>query len=483
MDYKLTSVGIDIGTTTTQLVISELHLQNRLPGARIPSIEIIDKKILYESEIYFTPVIDHKTVDAPAIKEIIDKEYAKAGIRLEDIDTGAIIITGETAKKENASRIIHELSAYAGDFVVAVAGPALESILAGKGSGAAEISRKRREVVANLDVGGGTTNIAVFDNGNLIDAACINIGGRLIEVDRISCEVMYIAEPARKIIDYFEIPVRVGEKVPEQHLESVVRHMAGILDEVIGREGLSRISRELLMTSPLKSGYSIDSVMFSGGVARYIYDDVSLRGRYFNIFLHGDTGPVLAGAIKNCGIISRHKLLEPVHTIRATVVGAGVQSINISGSTTFLNKGLLPMKNISIGRIVWGKFPGSSGEIADMVRDVLDRFSFSSGIHPVALSVPQPGVLSFENVEQLAKGICLGWESSRFNNSTLVIILEKDFAKALGQTICRLTAGMKKFICIDLISVEDGDYIDIGKAIPGEDVVPVVIKTLVFSNN
>jgi ethanolamine utilization protein EutA len=133
-----------------------------MPGARIPKIEIVSKKVLYQSQIYITPIIDHRIVDAVAVKEIIMKEYEKAGFELAQIDTGALIITGETAKKENAEKIVHELAGYAGDFVVAVAGPELESILAGKGAGAADLSKMERKKIINLDIGGGTTNIAVF---------------------------------------------------------------------------------------------------------------------------------------------------------------------------------------------------------------------------------------------------------------------------------------------------------------------------------
>ena len=183
-EFKLISAGIDIGTTTTQLIISELILKNRLPGARIPKIEIVSKKVLYQSRIYITPIIDHRIVDAVAVKEIIKKEYEKAGFELTQIDTGALIITGETAKKENAEKIVHELAGYAGDFVVAVAGPELESILAGKGAGAADLSKIKRKKIINLDIGGGTTNIAVFEDGNVVDCTCVNVGGRLIEIDK-----------------------------------------------------------------------------------------------------------------------------------------------------------------------------------------------------------------------------------------------------------------------------------------------------------
>ena len=167
----LVSVGIDIGTTTTQVILSRLTLVNVMPGSQVPRVEITRKSIVYMGEIHFTPFVDRERVDGGKIRRIVEQEYAAAGIRMEDIDTGAVIITGEAAKKENASEIIHALAEVAGDFVVATAGPDLESIIAGKGSGAEAISKKLHARIANIDVGGGTSNIAVFDKGVCVGTA------------------------------------------------------------------------------------------------------------------------------------------------------------------------------------------------------------------------------------------------------------------------------------------------------------------------
>ena len=148
----LVSVGIDIGTTTTQLVISQLTLVNIMPGSQVPKVEISHKRISYMGKTHFTPFEDRQHVDGALLLAIIAKEYELAGFKPEQIDTGAIIITGETSKKENASEIIHSLADYAGDFVVATAGPDLESVIAGKGSGAEALSKRLQACIANIDM-------------------------------------------------------------------------------------------------------------------------------------------------------------------------------------------------------------------------------------------------------------------------------------------------------------------------------------------
>ena len=132
---SILSVGIDIGTTTTQLIFSRLTIQNEGTAYSVPRFAITEKEILYRSRIHFTPLLSDTVIDAEGVRKIIDAEYTASGFDRTDIQTGAIIITGETARKENARDVLSALSGYAGDFVVATAGPALESVLAGKGYG------------------------------------------------------------------------------------------------------------------------------------------------------------------------------------------------------------------------------------------------------------------------------------------------------------------------------------------------------------
>lgn len=475
-EFKLVSTGIDIGTTTTQLIISELTLKNRFPGARIPKIEIVDKKIVYKSNIHFTPIINHTDVDAQAIKEIIVDEYNKAGYDLKKIDTGAVIITGETAKKDNAKKILHEIADFAGDFVVAIAGPELESVLAGKGSGACTLSKDNNSIVINLDIGGGTTNIAVFENGEVVESLCVNVGGRLVEIDKKTEIVTYISKPAKIFIDYYNIEICCNEKVNYAHLQELCRYMVQIVDDIsMGREIPSQLSN-ILMTQPLKKNYKYDGVVYSGGVAEYIYN---FKEGYE--YVYSDIGPILGTAFKKSELSKNYKLLNPTQTIRATVVGAGTQTVNVSGSTVFINRDILPIRNIPVAKVYWSSFPNDYKIIAQKIKTVINRYETSSQMNSLALSLPCPEELSFDNIEIMANGIYTAWKEFKFYDKPLAILLEKDVAKVLGQTIHRISNGEMKFLSLDSISINDGDYIDIGRPISKEDVVPIVIKTLVFS--
>jgi ethanolamine utilization protein EutA len=138
----LLSVGVDVGTTTTQIIFSRLNLQDVSRVGQIPRINITDRKVIYQSPIVFTPLIDAETIDAERLNQIVRSEYVNAGVDPGQVETGAVIITGETAKKKNADEILRALSGLAGEFVVSVAGPNVESLIAGKGAGAAQYRRR-----------------------------------------------------------------------------------------------------------------------------------------------------------------------------------------------------------------------------------------------------------------------------------------------------------------------------------------------------
>lgn len=477
-EFKLISAGIDIGTTTTQLIISELILKNRFPGARIPKIEIVSKKVLYQSDIYITPIIDHHIVDAMAVKEIIKKEYEKAGFELNQIDTGALIITGETAKKENAEKIVHELAGYAGDFVVAVAGPELESILAGKGAGTADISKIERKKIINLDIGGGTTNIAVFEDGNVVDCTCVNVGGRLIEINKQSEMVTYISKPAQIFINTYKLEITLGKKINKVELTRFCDRMVDFVDKVAMGEELPCALREILMAAQIKNGNNYDGVMFSGGVAEYIYKDIDMNSD----FEFSDIGKFLAISYKKSRLSQNYKQIEPSETIRATVVGAGTQTVNVSGSTVFIDASMLPLRNIPVAKVIWEDIPDSLEEIIQSIGQVLQRYKLPTKTSPLAVSVPCPKECSFENIEKMAKGIYHAWDAVSAPENLLVVIVEKDIGKVLGQTLYRISKGKMRFISIDSVNIGEGDYIDVGKPISTDDVVPIIIKTLVFSS-
>ena len=292
------SVGIDIGTTTTQIIISQLVVKNIAPGTLVPRMQITDKTVVYKSDIYFTPIKDNFLIDADKLVDIVRTEYGKAGVKQEDIDTGAVIITGETAKKENAKLISQQISKFAGDFVVATAGGNLESVIAGKGSGAADYSASNFCTVANIDIGGGTSNIGVFKNGKAIDSCCINIGGRLLQVNQDTGKVKEITTPMKAVLADLGIDIEAGGSMDITLLEKICDRMSAVLIECISMEKVQGLSKTLLLTEALKLDYIIDVVMISGGVADFVYRDMRDRNPK-ELFQFGDIGPLLGQHVKN----------------------------------------------------------------------------------------------------------------------------------------------------------------------------------------
>lgn len=179
----ITSIGLDIGTSTTKLIVSKLLIANQQNQFTLPGCQIIDRRVTYASSIYTTPMLNDVEIDVQRLTVLLEQEYKNAGISLDQVEAGAVIITGETARKQNAESIVHYLAEHAGDFVVATAGADLEGILAAKGSGAIDRSAETNAVIANIDVGGGTANIALCQNGKVIETFTLHVGGRLIRLN------------------------------------------------------------------------------------------------------------------------------------------------------------------------------------------------------------------------------------------------------------------------------------------------------------
>ncbi len=323
MEQVILSAGIDLGTTTSQVIFSRIKLEN-ISYTAVPEIRIKEKEIIYKSGIYFTPLTESNHIDIPALKDILQQEYQQAGIRREDISTGAVIITGETSRKENAQQALQGLSAEAGDFVVAEAGPDLESVLAGFGSGAAAASRIWDGEVINFDIGGGTTNAAVFCNEEIKDSFAMDIGGRLVRLDQLG-KIIYISDRLMPLIQELSLPLTVGMTADHAVLKLLTDALAEVLLHICQGQELTAVEEKLFINHGIDYR-KYNRVMFSGGVAECIYDS-GLDGENFSvqtISKYGDIGPLLGASIRQ--IFSQEKeiiVLEPREKIRATVIGAG----------------------------------------------------------------------------------------------------------------------------------------------------------------
>lgn len=271
MKEIINSVGIDIGTSTTQLIFSKLTIENLASSYTVPRISIVNTEVVYRSDIYFTPLTDKSTIDAAQVKRIVESEYDKAKMNKQDLQTGAVIITGETARKENANDVLNALSHMAGDFVVATAGPDLESVLSAKGAGTDVMSKDDRNTIANIDIGGGTSNIAVFRQGNLISTACLDIGGRLVKVE--NGIVTYIYEKIKKLIQAENLHISEGMKADEGEFKKLAAVMARHLAMALNLMAKDEMHKTLYTNDgdAIKADIVLDGVTFSGGVADVIY--------------------------------------------------------------------------------------------------------------------------------------------------------------------------------------------------------------------
>ncbi len=456
MKETLLSVGIDIGTSTTQLVFSEITVENKASAYTVPRVEIADKKIIYRSEIYFTPLLSQTEIDMSAVQKIIETEYKNAGIKKDAINTGAVIITGETARKENAEAVAKFMSEFAGDFVVATAGPDLESVISGKGAGADVISKENRINVMNIDIGGGTSNFAVFEGGEAVDTGCMDIGGRLIKIR--DGTVTYVAPKIEEIIKRRNLSIRVGGMAYEAEIEKIADIMTHALMQGAGLEKRDEIF-ELLITNKMTEGIP-DCITFSGGVADYIYNEAT-----GDKFKFGDIGIILGMSIKKSPLMNKIKVEKSRETIRATVVGAGAHTTEISGSTVTYTKNLFPIKNLPVLKL-------TAEEEKDIPSALEKKLKWFDGgrVAIAAEGIKNP---KFAEISEYARGL-----SMLKNQSPIIVIVEHDMAKALGQSLHNEVG--KDVICLDGIKLKNGDYIDIGNPIADGSVLPVVVKTLVF---
>ncbi|MHA2171652.1 MAG: ethanolamine ammonia-lyase reactivating factor EutA, partial [Candidatus Kariarchaeaceae archaeon] len=283
----LLSVGVDVGSSTSHLVFSNLILRKDVRST-IKRFVVVERHIIYEGRIIETPLIDKQTINIKSLTDFFKEEYNRAGIQPDQVDTGAVIVTGETAKKENAHEIVSILSKDAGKFVAATAGPNFESLIAALGSGSTKRSEDFQKVILSADIGGGTSNIAISSNGDVISTACVSVGGRLLAVDGDN-RIWRIDEPARIVMQGLDMDYRVGDKISIEDIRKIAEKFAEVLIEVISGPTQSDLTKKLMMTASLDFSQTIDEIAFSGGVSEFIYGET----RKFD-----DIGHILAEEIK-----------------------------------------------------------------------------------------------------------------------------------------------------------------------------------------
>ena len=455
---KLLSVGLDVGTTTTQLVVSALTVENQSSAFSVPELAITQRQVLYQSPVHFTPLVDASHVDGAAIRRMVEQEYRNAGIRRDQVDTGAVIITGETSRKENARAVLEALSDYAGDFVVATAGPELESILAAKGAGAVAYSGRTGKTVLHMDIGGGTSNLALIEDGTVVRTGCLNVGGRLVKLDR-NRHITYVSPELEGLTT-----LAVGQTADPEAIDELVQILTNALEMAAGLQAPTPLLQRLMtkeVTTPWVPPATGVTVSFSGGVADCIFED-----QPSGIF--GDIGPELGQAIRHSRLCQGDHL-RGSQTIRATVIGAGCHSAQLSGSTVYHRGVEFPIKNLPVITLSAAQ---QCGELAQLLPARMAALDTKRAV----IALPGPDTADHRQVAELAQRLALSLPPG-----PVYICLERDMAKALGQALALRLEPDRPVLCLDRLHLEDGSFLDVGA--PTGPALPVVIKTLILSSH
>jgi ethanolamine utilization protein EutA len=519
----LTSVGVDIGSSTSHLLFSRLELE------REDNRYVVTKReVLHQSEILFTPYVDQTTIDGAALGRFIHEQYQKAEIRREDVDTGALILTGVALLRQNARAIGELFAEETGRFVAVSAGDNLETTMAAHGSGAVARTDGTGLTILNVDVGGGTSKLALCREGRVEQLAAMDVGARLVVADERG--TITRLEPAGALIGKaVGLDLAVGTSITQAQMRQMADYMADRLFEAICGDMSDERTRALMRTPalafrlsegegqgegsafPLSLGEGqgegvpgegispsprppvrlssaaalggrrsavhlpLDGLTFSGGVSEFVY------GREPASF--GDLGQFLAEALRQRVQRSGIPLLEPAAGIRATVIGASQYTIQVSGSTIFLSPlDVVPLRNIPV---VAPSFPWNGAEldpqaVKHAVRDALRRFDLSEAESPVALAFRWQGLATYRRIDAFCAGAMEGMRNSLNRGHPLVLVSDGDIGGLLGLHVQDHHGDAVPIVSIDGVELREFDYIDIGSLIPSSGAVPVVIKSLVF---
>lgn len=477
-NVTLKSVGIDIGSAGTQVVFSRVHLR-RLGEQLTSRYFVIARETFYQSPVRLTPYQDEHRIADRALGAIIDEAYAAARLHPDDIDTGVVILTGEALRRANAEGIAGILAEQGGEFVCATAGHHMEAMLAAYGSGAARVSHESGKRLLNVDMGGGTTKLAIVEGGRVLATAALHVGGRLQVTDQDG-RITRLDPAGRFHARAAGFDWAVGDIVGAAELDRVAAGMADLLVDALRTRPLPEAVRQLYLTDPLPELGTIEGLMFSGGVAEYVY---RREERDF-----GDIGHRLGQAVRARldGGALPWPLLPAGECIRATALGASEYSVQLSGNTSYISSpgALLPRRNLQVLQPEVDLSGAIRPEtVAAAIRAHFTAFDLDGAESDVALAFTWAGMPEYERISAFAEGIRQGLAERIDRGLPLYLMLDGDIAMTLGSILHEDWQIGCETCVIDGITLRDFDYIDLGRIRVPSLTVPVTIKSLVFNED
>ena len=471
-NVELRTIGIDIGSSTSHLLFAKVVLQRQTQGLSSRFL-VVSREVLWRSPIILTPFRTDGTIDAHRLGHFIHDAYHEAGFRRGDIDSGAVILTGEAIKKTNARAIDELFAREAGKFVCATAGHKLESTLAAHGSGAVRLSKQRDTCVLHVDIGGGTTKLALIDKGVILGVSAFAVGGRLLaQHDGAWTRVDDSARLVAAELGLSTDPESLADATVRERIASRLAEVAA--DNILGSP-LGRLGESLLLTEDLARPVAPTMITFSGGVSEYIFSHEDRD--------YGDIARLLATSLtRDLAKRSKLPLVDPGQRIRATVIGASQFTVQVSGKTIYLpDPNVLPVHNVPVVRVeLSGAETIGVAAVADAIGAKLRQLDLSPESR-MAIAFGWTGDPEYARLKNMASAIRQAVAPDGTRQEPLFLMIDGDIGRSIGHILDEELKGPGKIVSIDGVQLQDLDYVDVGEMIAPPGVVPVVIKSLLFS--
>ncbi len=471
-NVELITVGVDVGSSTTHLVFSKLHLQ-RLAQSLSSRFVVVERKEIHRSPILLTPFTDQETIDVARLSDFVEESYRNAGVLPADVDTGVVILTGVALERKNSRAVAELFAAHGGKFVCASAGHNLEGILAAFGSGAVSLSRREKREILHIDIGGGTSKLALIRDGEVLETSAVSVGARLLAFDSQNAPIR-IENAAYTVAESLGIELTPGVPLQEQDRERFAKTLAEVLMTSALGEDKNPLTKELALTTPLSRAPAVDCLFtFSGGVSEYLFE------RETHVF--NDMAMYLTRAIKS-EFQQRQLTITPAgEGIRATAIGASQFTVQLSGNTILVSEGIqLPLHNMPV---VCPKITDSPtrAQVAEGIAAALTRLDLDQLESPICVYLPWQGDAEYSILYALAAGVYDALQDRLSQKGLpLVLALDIDLGAALGRILKEELGFNAPLISIDGVELRELDFVDLGEPLEPTKVLPVMVKSLAF---
>jgi ethanolamine utilization protein EutA len=463
-DLEIHTVGIDVGTTTSHVVLGKLVLEPETSGRR-HGYRVRAREVLRASEPILTPYQAAALIDERAIAAFVRQEIELGGLLGHALDVGALILTGYASLTTNADAVSHALAEVVGELVTVAAGDKLEAVLSAHGAGSVAYSVANPEAdVLHVDIGGGTTKIVAMKAGNIDQVGALDGGARLVAWNEQ--QVISVNEHSLRKLDVVD-GVAVGSPIADDVKSRLASRVADVIGAVIdGRD--ADVPNSLWLTPRVHVRHR-PTVLFSGGVAEYIY------GR--STHDHGDMGLRIAQRLQH------YRTESTGGGIRATVIGLAQYTTQVSGATVYVsNPDGLPARNLVVVHVGHhaGSLP-SRASVADLISTALAAMEFGDRSDRVLLTFAEQFDADYPTIAAVCGGIADALPDSRTGGRTLYVSFGQDVALTAGSILHDEIDWPGDLVVVDGVEFQSFDRVDVGTPADG-GLVPVTVKRMVFSD-